>query len=229
MFEQICNKDISNIDNIKRNPRIAKKILKSYSRVICSLATPKTIYDDVVSECDVARSTYYDYIQALESLFIIDNIPAWLPAIRSRDVIRASTKKNLVDPSLAVAALGIEPTYFNKDFETLGFLFESLCIRDLKIYSSQLDGYLSYYRDKYGLEADAILHLRNGEYALIEFKLGESEVDKAAEHLIKLENLIIKYNNDHKSKLDLPSLKIIITAGLYGYKRDDGVFVIPIG
>lgn len=229
LFEQICNKDISNIDNIKRNPLITEKILKSYSRVIASLASPKTIFDDVVSEYNIARSTYYEYIEALESLFIIDNIPAWSPAIRSRDVIRSATKKNLIDPSLAVAALGLDPKYFNKDFETLGFLFESLCIRDLKVYSSMLGGRVSYYRDKYGLEADAILHLSNGKYALIEFKLGANEIDKAAHHLLKLENLIKKYNDEHKAKLDLPELKIIITAGLFAYKREDNVFVVPIG
>ena len=230
LFYQICHKDISSIDNVKRNPLVAEKILKSYSRVICSPAAPKTLYNDVISEYEIARSTFYEYIEALQSLFIIDNIPAWSPSIRSKNTIRSSDKRNLIDPSLAVAAMGVDPEYFNKDFETLGFLFESLCIRDLRVYSSKLNGRISYYRDRYGLESDAVLHLRDGRYALIEFKLGESEIEKAAEHLCKLETLIKNHNNENNaSKLDLPDLKIIITAGLFGYKRDDGVFVIPIG
>ena len=230
LFYQICHKDISSIDSVKRNPLIAEKILKSYSRVICSPAAPKTLYNDVISEYEIARSTFYEYIEALQSLFIIDDIPAWSPSIRSKNTIRSSEKRNLIDPSLAVAAMGVDPEYFNKDFETLGFLFESLCIRDLRVYSSKLNGRISYYRDRYGLESDAVLHLRDGRYALIEFKLGESEIEKAAEHLCKLETLIKNHNNENNaSKLDLPDLKIIITAGLFGYKRDDGVFVIPIG
>lgn len=230
LFYQICHKDISSIDNVKRNPLIAEKILKSYSRVICSPAASKTLYNDIISEYEIARSTFYEYIEALQSLFIIDDIPAWSPSIRSKNTIRSSEKRNLIDPSLAVAAMGVDPEYFNKDFETLGFLFESLCIRDLRVYSSKLNGRISYYRDRYGLESDAVLHLRDGRYALIEFKLGESEIEKAAEHLCKLETLIKNHNNENNtSKLDLPDLKIIITAGLFGYKRDDGVFVIPIG
>ena len=230
LFYQICHKNISSIDNVKRNPLIAEKILKSYSRVICSPAASKTLYNDIISEYEIARSTFYEYIEALQSLFIIDDIPAWSPSIRSKNTIRSSEKRNLIDPSLAVAAMGVDPEYFNKDFETLGFLFESLCIRDLRVYSSKLNGRISYYRDRYGLESDAVLHLRDGRYALIEFKLGESEIEKAAEHLCKLETLIKNHNNENNtSKLDLPDLKIIITAGLFGYKRDDGVFVIPIG
>ena len=148
---------------------------------------------------------------------------------RSRDAIRAGNKRNLVDPSIAVAALGLSPDYFNSDFKTLGFLFESLCIRDLKIYSSGLNGEVSYYHDRYGLEADAVLHLKDGRYALIEFKLGSKEIDMGAKHLCEIEQRISVYNEKEKQvPLRLPDLKLIITATEYAYKRDDEVYVIPI-
>lgn len=230
LYKQTYSVDISKIDNTKRNPRWAQAILQSYSRNICTLAESKTIYGDVHANFDISNGSFYEYISALERLYIIDDIDAWCPAIRSKSAIRSSKKRNLIDPSLAVAAMGLSPEYFNTDFKTLGFLFESLCIRDLKIYSSNFDGVMSYYHDRYGLEADGVLHLNDGRYALIEFKLGSSEIDEGAEHLIELENLIKEYNEKEKQcPLRLPDLKIVITGTQYGYKRDDGVFVIPIG
>lgn len=230
LFYQTCHRDISSIDNVKRNPLWAEKILKSYSRNICTLAETKTIFGDVVSTTDISKTSYYDYIQALEKLYIIEDIPAWCPSIRSKDAIRATNKRNLIDPSIAVAALGITPDYFNTDFKTLGFLFESLCIRDLKIYSSKMNGELSYYHDRYGLEADGVLHLKDGRYALLEFKLGTKEIDEGAKHLCEIERLINEYNQkEQQCPLRLPDLKIVITGSQFGYKRDDGVFVIPIG
>lgn len=230
LFYQTCHRDISSIDNVKRNPLWAEKILKSYSRNICTLAETKTIFGDVVSTTDISKTTYYDYVQALEKLYIIEDIPAWCPSIRSKDAIRATNKRNLIDPSIAVAALGITPEYFNTDFKTLGFLFESLCIRDLKIYSSKMNGEISYYHDRYGLEADSVLHLKDGRYALLEFKLGTKEIDEGAKHLCEIERLINEYNQKEKQcPLRLPDLKIVITGSQFGYKRDDGVFVIPIG
>jgi len=230
LYKQTYSVDISKIDDVKRNPEIAQIVLRSYSRNICTLAETKTLIGDVKANYDVSDTTIYDYISALEKLFIIDDVEAWSPAIRSKTSIRSSKKRNLIDPSIAVAAMGLSPDYFNRDFKTLGFLFESLCIRDLKIYSSIYDGKVSYYHDRYGLEADAVLHLNDGRYALIEFKLGQSEVDIGAEHLCKIEKLIKAYNEKEKQcPLRLPDLKIIITATQYGYKREDGVLVIPIG
>lgn len=229
-YRQIYSSDISSIDNVKRNARLAQAILQSYSRNICTLASTKTVFRDISSNFNLTQPTFYGYIQALENLFIIEDIDAWCPAIRSKSAIRASKKRNLIDPSIAVAALGLSPEYFNTDFKTLGFLFESLCLRDLKIYSSAFDGYVSYYHDRYGLEADCVLHLNDGRYALIEFKLGSSEINQASEHLSKIENLIKKYNESEKQNpIRIPDLKIIITATKYGYKLDNGVFVIPIG
>lgn len=230
LFRQTYSVDISNIDSVKRNPRWAQAILQSYSRNICTMAGTGTIIADVKANHDISEQTIYDYIHALEKLYIIEDIKAWSPAIRSKSAIRSSNKRNLIDPSIAVAALGMSPDYFNTDFKTLGFLFESLCIRDLKIYSSAFDGAISYYHDRYGLEADCVLHLNDGRYALIEFKLGTKEIEKGAEHLIKIENLIKKYNEkERQSPLRIPDLKIVITGEQYGYRRKDGVFVIPIG
>ena len=230
LFYQTCHVDISNISHVKRNPLWAERLLRSYSRNICTLAETKTIYTDTSSTTGISKPTFYEYFHDLEALYMIDELPAWCPAIRSKEAIRAGNKRNLVDPSIAVAALGLSPDYFNTDFKTLGFLFESLCIRDLKIYSSEMNGEVSYYHDRYGLEADAVLHLKDGRYALIEFKLGSKEIDKGAEHLCEMERLIAEYNKKEKQvPLRLPDLKLVITATEYGYKREDGVYVIPIG
>lgn len=229
IFKQTCKKDISAIDDIKRNPVYAKALLKSFSRNICTLSDKTTIYNDVRMNCGMSETTYHEYYDALERLNIIQDIDAWCPSIRSKSAIRAGKKRNLVDPSIAVAALGISPAYFNQDFKTLGFLFESLCIRDLKVYSSKLDGQISYYHDRYGLEADAVLHLEDGRYAIIEIKLGSKDIDEGAKHLCEIEKLIKENNNTHpEQQMPLPSLKIVLTGTQYGYKRDDGVFVIPI-
>ena len=230
LFYQTCHVDISNISHVKRNPLWAERLLRSYSRNICTLAEAKTIIADTSSSSEMSKPTFYEYFHDLEDLYIIDELPAWCPAIRSKEAIRAGNKRNLIDPSIAVAALGLSPEYFNTDFKTLGFLFESLCIRDLKIYSSGMNGEVSYYHDRYGLEADAVLHLKDGRYALIEFKLGSKEIDMGAEHLCEIERLITEYNEKEKQvPLRLPDLKLIITATEYGYKSEDGVYVIPIG
>lgn len=227
---QICNNDISSVDNVKRNPKLANAILKSYSRNICTLSDYKTIYQDVKATNEMSDRSFSEYIEALEKLYVIEDVDAWCPAIRSKTSIRSSKKRNLIDPSIAVASLGISPEYFNTDFKTLGFLFESLCIRDLKVYSSKMRGEMSYYHDRYGLEADGVLHLKDGRYALLEFKLGSSEIDDGARHLCEIERLIKEYNEKEKQvPLRLPDLKIVITGTEYGYKREDGVLVIPIG
>ena len=227
---QICNRDISSIDNIKRNPKWANAILKSYARNICTSCEYKTIVRDVRSTNEISDRSIVEYIEALEKLFVIDDIDAWCPAIRSKTAVRASKKRNLADPSIAVAALGVSPEYFNTDFKTLGFLFESLCIRDFKIYSSKMQGEMSYYRDRYGLEADGVLHLKDGRYALLEFKLGASGIEDGAKHLCEIERLVREHNRkEEQVPLRLPDLKIVITGTQYGYKREDGVFVIPIG
>jgi uncharacterized protein len=230
LFSQTCEVDMSNIDGTKRNPRWSEVILRSYARNVCTLAETKTIRADVAASNDMSDGSFYDYVSALEKLFLISDVDAWCPAIRSKAAIRASRKRNLIDPSVAVAALGLSPNYFNTDFKTLGFLFECLCIRDLKAYSSLRGGKVSYYRDRYGLEADCVLHLEDGRYALIEFKLGENEVDEGAKHLCEIERLVAKANEkERQCPLRAPDLKLVVTGTKYGYRREDGVLVVPIG
>ena len=229
IFYQTCHTDISKIDGVKRNPLWAEKILRSYARNICTMAETKTVYGDATSTTGMSKPSFLDYIQALEKLFIVEDVPAWCPAIRSREAIRASVKRNLVDPSIAVAALGVKPEFFNTDLKTLGFLFESLCIRDLKVYSSKMNGAISYYHDRYGLEADGVLHLKDGRYALLEFKIGANEIDDGAAHLLEIERLIKEYNkNEEQVPLRLPDLKIVVTGTQFGMKREDGVYIIPL-
>lgn len=166
----------------------------------------------------------------MERLFIVEDLYGWNPSIRTSSAMRSGRKREFVDPSIAVAALGISPEYLNQDLKTFGFIFECLCIRDLKIYSSSNGGELSYYHDKTGLEADAVLHLEDGRYALIEFKLGSNKIDLGAKHLCEIERLIKQYNEKEKQcPLRMPDLKIVITGTQYGYKRPNGVFVVPIG
>ena len=230
LFRQIAYVDISNIDKTKRNPLVAEAIIRSYARNLCTLADTKTLLADVKSNQALSESAFYEYLGAMVKLFIVDDITAWSPSIRSKTAIRSSKKRNFVDPSIAVAALGIGPNYFNTDFKTLGFLFESLCVRDLKAYSLPANGAISYYRDRYGLKSDIVLHLDDGRYALVEVKLGEDGVDEGARHLIEIEALISKYNESKKQALlRMPALKIVLTGAEYGYRRKDGVLVIPIG
>ena len=230
LYEQTTQVDISNIDGVKRNPQWADAIMKSYARNICQSTDMKNIFKDARSDTNMSEPTFFDYVEALQKLFIIEDVEAWCPSIRSKTAIRASKKKNFIDPSLAVAAFGVDPDYFDKDYKTLGFLFESLVIRDLKIYSSEHGGKVSYYRDRYGLEADVVLHLQDGRYALIEIKLGQSEIEEGAQHLLEIERLIKEYNKKEKQvPLRLPDLKIVITGVKYGYIRPDGVYVVPIG
>ena len=230
LFNQTCSVDISKVDSIKRNPMWAQTILKSYARNLCTLCETKKIFADISAICEMSKQAYYDYVSGLESLMIIDDVLAWCPSIRSKTSIRSSKKRNFIDPSIATAALGVSPSYFSNDYKTLVFLFESLCIRDLKIYSSVNNGIISYYHDRHDLEADAVLHLDDGRYALIEFKLGQTEIEEGARHLCEIENLIKEHNIKEKQcPLRLPDLKIVITATKYGYKRDDGVMVIPVG
>jgi len=229
-FDSLCNEDVSNIDGVKRDETTARLLLRSYARNISTLATNRAILNDVNANMELSESSFYSYVKILKKLFLIQDVEAWCPAIRSKSAIQATDKREFVDPSLVVAALGVEPEYFNLDLKTFGFIFETLCIRDLKAYSAALGGRVSYYHDRYGLEADCVLHLRDGRYALIEFKLGSADIDDGAKHLIELENLLKEYNKKEKQcTLKLPDLKIVITGTQYGYKREDGVLVIPIG
>ena len=225
----VAEVDISRIDGVNRDPKLAAALLKSYARNISTLATVSTIRKDVLSVQDVSMPTVSSYLKALRKLFVISDIEAWCPALRSSTGMRSSLKRGMCDPSVAAAALGTKPEYLLKDFKTFGFLFESLVVRDLKVYSSALGGRLSYYRDRYGLEADAVLHLKDGRYALIEIKLGSSEIEEGAMHLLEIRQLIRKHNETEKQcPLEEPNLLMVITGGEMGYTRSDGVHVLPV-
>lgn len=230
LFNQTYTVDINNIDDKKRDPERTRQILRSYARNICTLATKKTILADVSQMRETSINTLNDYIEALEKLNIITDVEAWNPAIRSKTAIRSSSKRNLVDPSIAAAALGISPDYLSRDYQIFGFLFESLCIRDLKVYSEMLDGSVSYYHDRNDVEADAVVHLADGRFALIEVKLGSNEIEKGAKNLNTIERLIKERNEkERQNPMRVPDLKIILTGTEYGYRRQDGVLVIPLG
>jgi predicted AAA+ superfamily ATPase len=168
-------------------------------------------------------------VSLLNRLFVIDEVPAWSPAIRSTSAIRASNKREFLDPSIAAAALKISPEILMQDLNTFGFLFETLCNRDLKAYSGAYGGEISYYRDRHGLEADCVLRLNDGKYALIEIKLGSRQIEEGAEHLLSLQKLIRKYNATESVKIKEPELLIVITGGEMAYSRNDGIYIIPVG
>ena len=226
----ICDSDASTVDGVKRSPERVRAILQSYARNISTLATDKTILTDVASNyMDMSEPTLHAYLNALERLYVIEDVPAWCPAIRSATTIRSSKKKEFIDPSIAVASLALSPEVLLTDMNTFGFIFECLCFRDLKVYSAAMGGYVSYYRDRYGLEADCVLHLADGRYGLIEFKLGGTGIDEGAAHLLELKGLIQKANEEKRVRLKEPSFLMVLTGGEIGYRRNDGVYVVPIG
>lgn len=228
-FNNVVDVDISRVDDVERDPFLAGQLLRSYARNISTLATKASIRKDVLSVRDVSLPTVDSYLSALRKLFVINDVEAWCPAIRSATDIRASHKRGFSDPSIAVAAMGVGPDYFRTDFKTFGFLFESLVMRDLRVYSHALGGRISYYRDRYGLEADAVLHLKDGRYALIEVKLGSNEIEEGAEHLKEIKRLVSEYNkSESQCPLRLPDLLMVITGGEYAYTREDGVVVCPV-
>ena len=228
-FNNIVESDISRVDEVERDPVLARQLLRSYARNVSTLATKASIRKDILSVREVSLPTIDSYLTALQKLFVIRDVDAWCPAIRSATDIRASKKRGFLDPSVAVAALGVGPDYFRTDFKTFGFLFESLVMRDLRVYSQKMGGTLSYYRDRYGLEADAVLHLKDGRYALIEVKLGSDEIEEGAEHLKEVKRLINEYNKSEKQcPLRLPDVMLVITGGAQAYTRTDGVHVVPI-
>ena len=222
----------NNLDGIKRNPKLARRILRSYARNISTLAKSNVMLQDVVAsgDFDCSRSTFDDYVAALEKLFVIRDMDAWCPAIRSKTTIRSGVKRSFCDPSIAVAALGLTPEVLRTQLKTFGFIFEQLCIRDLKAYTTGQYATVSYYNDRYGLEADVVLHLDDGRYALVECKLGSTEIEQGAKHLCQLVQLIRTHNiKEQQMPIDVPTLLIVLTGGEYAYRRPDGVYVIPVG
>ena len=229
-IDSLCSMDVSTVDGVQRNEDLARAILRSYARNISTLAKKSNMLKDVVANFEtVAMNTFDSYLNAFQRLFVIQDIPAWCPAIRSASAIRSGMKREFCDPSIAVAALGLTPEILEMDLKTFGFIFETMCIRDLKAYSQALRGSLVYYHDRYDLETDAVLRINNGQFALIEFKLGSSEVEEGAKHLLEIQHLIREYNKKEKQvPLREPDLLIVITGGQLAYTREDGVKVIPL-
>lgn len=230
-LNSLCSEDISRVDGVQRNERLGTLILKSYARNVSTLAKKTAMLSDITASGNIRCSldTLDDYIGALERLFVIQDIDAWSPAIRSKTAIRSAPKRGFCDPSIAVAALGLTPEALKVQLKTFGFIFEQMCIRDLRAYTLGMNSHISYYHDRYGLEADVVLHLSDGRYALIECKLGSIEIDKGAKHLLEITELIRKNNLTEKQMpIREPELLIVMTGGTSAYTRDDGVKVVPL-
>ena len=222
--EAIINQDISRVDGVEKNPNRVRLLLRSLARNIATMASTQTILKDVEStETSISDKTFSVYYNALRRIFVIETMPAWSPSLRSKTAIRTSPKHHFVDPSIATAVMRINPASVLQDFEYFGFLFEALCARDIRVYAQNNDGDVFHYRDKSGLEADMIVQLRDGRWGAIEVKLGNSEIEQAAENLLKLKE---KVDTD---KMRLPSFLMVLTGGQFAYQRKDGVLIVPIG
>ena len=226
-FEAITRSDISRVDGVDRDEQRVKRLMRSYSRLQGAMAGIPTIVADMKTNEPEGMSdeTVASYIKALKKIFVIEDMPAWNPNLRSKTAIRTSDTRYFVDPSIAIASLGLGPNDLLNDLETMGLFFETLCVRDLRIYADANDGNVFHYRDKNGLECDAVVHLRNGNYGLVEIKLGgDTRIEEGATNLNSLAKII------DTTKMKKPSFKMVLTAvGQYAYMRTDGVMVIPIG
>lgn len=224
--DAVCKRDISRVDNVKRDASFALRLMRSYARNQGGQVPISVMYSDLSSNKDdsLSEETISSYITALRKIFVIEDMPAWNPNLRSKTAIRTSDTRYFVDPSIATAALGVGPKDLMNDLNTFGLLFETMAIRDLRTYAEALDGEVFHYRDKNGLECDAVVHLRNGNYGLIEIKLGgETLIEEGAANLKKLADKI------DTTKMNAPSFLMVLTAvGAYAYQRKDGVLVVPI-
>ena len=225
--ESVCRNDISRVDDVQRNAELTLRLMRSYSRHQGAQVSVATILADIKSNeaSDTTEATVASYINALKRIFVIEDMAAWNPNLRSKTAIRSSDTRYFTDPSIAAAALGLGPDDLLDDPNTFGLLFETMAVRDLRVYAEALGGQVYHYRDKNGLECDAIVHLRNGRYGLIEIKLGGDNLIEAGATTLK--KLASKIDTD---KMKSPSFMMVLTAiGEYVYRRLDGVLVVPIG
>ena len=220
-IEELLDADIDEIDGVRRNKIWMAQIVRSYARNISSEASLSTIAADMQGE-PPSRDTVSEYVDALTRACVFEDLEAWAPRLRSKTAVRTSPTRHFCDPSLAAAALGATPQKLLEDFETFGLLFESMCIRDLRTYMDQLDGKVYHYRDKTDLEADAVLVLNDGRYALVEVKLGSKPIDAAAANLKKLAS---KIDSTHQGEA---SFLLVLTGTATAYRREDGVIVAPL-
>ena len=226
-YDAVVKKDISRVDGVKRDAERTKRLMRSYARNQGSQTPISTIADDVrANDVDsVNDKTIYAYVAALKKIFVIEDMEAWNPNLRSKTAIRTSDNRYFVDPSIATAALGLGPNDLINDLNTFGLFFETLCVRDLRVFADALDGQVYHYRDKNGLECDTVVHLRNGSYGLIEIKLGgEKLIQEGVDALTELTGKI------DTTKMKAPSFRMVLTAvGKFAYRREDGIYVVPIG
>jgi predicted AAA+ superfamily ATPase len=221
--ESIINHDISELDGVSKNPDRVRSLLRSLARNTSTTANYQTIIDDLeANDQSLSSTTVSSYFNALRRIFVVENLPAWMPSIRSKTAIRTSEKRHFVDPSIATAALRMQPSALLKDFETFGLLFESLCTRDIRVYAQSIDGDVFHFRDKTGLEADLIVRLRDRRWGAIEVKLGQRQIEEAAKHL-----LAVKARVDSE-RMGEPSFLMVLTGGEYAYQRPDGIWVVPL-
>lgn len=226
-YDSVTNYDIQRVDKVKRSAERAKLLLRSYARNISQQVSIATIRKDMLANdaSTLDENTVMDYVKALKRLYVIEDLAAWNPNIRSKAAIRTSDTRHFIDPSIGTAALGLGPKDLVNDLQSFGLFFEDLVARDLRVYAEALDGSLYHYRDSSGLECDTVLHRRNGSYALLEVKLGGTE--RIEEGAANLKALAEKIDTD---RMAAPSFMAVITgAGGFAYRREDGVFVIPIG
>ncbi|MFA5513687.1 MAG: DUF4143 domain-containing protein [Sphaerochaetaceae bacterium] len=222
--EAVANEDISKADGIEKNPDRVKALLRSISRNISSEARTSTILSDLASNDEsLSHTTVDQYVAALKKIFVIEDLPAWSVKLRSKTAIRTTAKRHFVDPSIAAASLRATPKRLLADFNTFGFLFESLCIRDLRVYAESVDGNVYHYRDKSGLEVDAIIQLADGRWGAAEVKMGAGEIEDAAENLLRLRQVI------DTEKMNQPSFLMVLTGTEYAFQLKNGVWVVPIG
>lgn len=223
LLTAICERDISRADGVERNPYHARLIMREYARVVSTQAKQASIRRDLAQGgTELSRDTVDSYIGTLRRLYVIQDLLAWSPSLRARSRITKTPTRHLCDPSLAVAALGAGPDSLLRDMATFGNLFESLCVRDLRVYGGSFGAELLHYHDEAGMEADAVLQLRDGTYSLFEVKMGAWEVDGAASGLLKLSDKV------DQGAVGAPAFCAVIVPGGYAYRRNDGVFVIPI-
>ena len=226
-FDAVVHSDINRADGVHKNPERVKRLMRSYARNQGSQVANTVIAQDIAAndESTIDAETVASYLNALRKIFVVEDMPAWNPNLRSRTAIRSSDTRYYVDPSIAAAALGIGPQDLISDLKTFGFLFETLCVRDLRVFADALGGGVYHYRDKDGLECDAVIHLRNGAYGLVEIKLGGDKLIEEGSNSLKA--LSEKIDTD---KMKKPSFLMVLTGtGDYAYRRPDGVYVVPIG
>ena len=222
--DAVINIDISRVDGVEKSPSRVRALMRSLARNISTMANIATIRADIAGgDESISDRTISVYLNALSRIFVTEDLPAWNPSMRSRTAVRTSPKRHFVDPSIATAVFHATPNSLLQDFNTFGLLFESLCIRDLRVYAEAIDGEVFHYRDKNGLEADAIVHLKDGRWGAIEVKMGAQEIEMAAENLKKLRD---KVNTE---KMKEPSFLMVLTGTEVGYRREDGVYIVPIG